>query len=241
MEFTIRPAKREDCPAMLELIRELAAFERAPDEVTVSEAHFEESGFGENPVWWAFVACAPAQQAVAEEAAASVSLSAEAGAQVVVQDPLLANLLQRPEQAATGETLETKDTANGLPVVPPVIQLEEPVEPVIPEPVLNAQPLTAASQPCERVIGFALYYIRYSTWKGRRMYLEDLIVTESCRGKGVGTALMDALIGAARVESFPGISWQVLTWNEPAIKFYERYGARFDAEWTNASLDFTPR
>lgn len=225
---------------MMELIRELAAFERAPDEVTVTEAHFEESGFGEKPVWWAFVACAPSQQAVAEEAA-SASQPAAAGIQTSVQDPLLAHLLQSPEQqASSAETLGAKDAAGGLPVAP-VIQLEEPVAPVIPEPVLNAQPLSASSQPCDKVIGFALYYIRYSTWKGRKMYLEDLIVTESWRGKGVGTALMDALIGAARVESMPGISWQVLSWNEPAIKFYERYGARFDAEWTNATLDFSPR
>src|SRR5690349_358672 len=65
MEFTIRPAKREDCPAMLELIRELAVYERAPDEVTVSLEHFEECGFGEKPIWWAYVACAPLQQQTA--------------------------------------------------------------------------------------------------------------------------------------------------------------------------------
>lgn len=134
---------------MLDLIRELAVYERAPDEVTVTMEHFLESGFGENPVWWAFVA--------------------EEGG---------------------------------------------------------------------KVIAFALYYIRYSTWKGRKMYLEDIIVTEEWRGKGVGKKLMDVLIREATDKGFAGITWQVLEWNEPAIKFYERYKAKFDGEWVNASLDF---
>lgn len=148
---TIRPARREDCARMLELIQELAVYERAPDEVTVSLAHFEASGFGEHPVWWAFVA-------------------------------------------------ET----------------------------------TAESQ--HPIVGFALYYIRYSTWKGQRMYLEDILVTEAWRGKGIGGLLMDALILEAKNKDFAGISWQVLAWNEPAIRFYEKYQASFDSEWVNVSL-----
>lgn len=148
LNITIRKAVKEDCPRMLELVRELAVYERAPDEVTVSLEHFIESGFGPNPVWWAFVA-------------------------------------------------EVDDL----------------------------------------IVGFALYYIRYSTWKGQRMYLEDILVTEKWRGKGIGGLLMDALIADAKEKDFCGITWQVLNWNEPAIRFYERYKVRFDHEWVNAILE----
>ena len=144
---TIRKAKLADCPRMMELIHELALFEHAPEEVTVTLEHFAESGFGPQPVWWAFVA---------EE--------------------------------------------DG------VIQ------------------------------GFALYYIRYSTWKGQRMYLEDIIVTEAARGRGLGKQLMEALITEAAEKKFVGIVWQVLEWNEAAMRFYEKFNARFDAEWVNASI-----
>jgi ribosomal protein S18 acetylase RimI-like enzyme len=89
-----------------------------------------------------------------------------------------------------------------------------------------------------RVIGMALYYIRYSTWKGSRVYLEDLIVSESFRGKGVGKLLLDALVDRARQEGYSGMMWQVLDWNEPAINFYKKYNARFDDEWVNVHIDF---
>lgn len=145
----IRAARKEDCPRLLELIRELAHYERAPEAVTVSLAHFEESGFGARPVWYALVA---------------------------------------------------EDKADG-------------------------------------VVGFALWYVRYSTWKGQRMYLEDLLVTEAWRGRGVGTTLMDALISDARHRGYSGILWQVLDWNEPAINFYKRYDAVFDPEWVNVSIE----
>jgi len=149
MAITIRRAVKEDCPRMLELIKELAVYEKAPDEVTVTPGHFEQSGFGENPVWWAFVA---------EE--------------------------------------------NGI------------------------------------IPGFALYYIRYSTWKGQAMYLEDIIVTESARGKGIGKLLFDRLIEEAKEKGFKRIVWQVLEWNEPAINFYKKYyAAKFDPEWMNCSID----
>ncbi|GAA4452515.1 GNAT family N-acetyltransferase [Rurimicrobium arvi] len=148
MNIHIRRAVREDCPAMLELIRELALYERAPEEVTVSPEHFAASGFGQQPVWWAFVA-----------------------------------------------------EVDGV------------------------------------ICGMALYYIRYSTWKGQRMYLEDIIVSESWRGKGIGGLLMDALIEEARLRNFNGMLWQVLDWNEPAIRFYERYKAAFDPSWINVSLE----
>lgn len=149
MNIVIRRAVKEDCVRLMELVNELALYEKAPDEVTVTLPHFIESGFGENPVWWAFVA-----------------------------------------------------EADG------------------------------------RVEGFALYYIRYSTWKGQRMYLEDILVTEKMRGNGLGKMLFDRLIEEAREKQFSGMVWQVLDWNEPAINFYKKYGASFDAGWVNCSISF---
>lgn len=154
MSITIRRAERNDCKRLLELVKELAAYERAPHEVTVTLEHFEESGFGANPVWWAFVAASP-----------------------------------NPSDGG------------------------------------------------EKILGFALYYIRYSTWKGQRMYLEDIVVTESARGRGVGKLLFDRLIEEAKEKKFHGIVWQVLEWNEPAINFYKKYNAKFDAEWINCSIE----
>src|SRR5687767_14438910 len=149
MSIAIRRAVKEDCPRLLELVKELADYEKAPNEVTVTLEHFEESGFGKNPVWWSFV-------------------------------------------------------AEGNKVV----------------------------------LGFALYYIRYSTWKGQRMYLEDILVTERARGKGIGRLLMERLIEEAKEKKFSGMMWQVLEWNEPAINFYKKYKANFDAEWVNCSINF---
>ncbi len=147
MEILIRKAIMDDCLRMMELIHELAVFERAPKEVTVSFDHFVESGFGANPVWWAFVA-----------------------------------------------------------EVDGVVQ------------------------------GFALYYIRYSTWKGQRMYLEDFLVNEELRGYGVGTLLFDRLIREAKEKRFNGMVWQVLDWNTTAINFYNKYeGVEFDNGWLNCS------
>ena len=158
----IRKATIEDCPGMLELIRELAAYEKAPEEVTVDPKHFEESGFGANPVWWAFVV---------EEV----------------------------------EGVEVNDAVS--------------------------------STPSTQIIAFALYYIRYSTWKGQTMYLEDILVTESMRGKGIGKMLIEKLIEEAKEKGFKRITWQVLDWNEPAINFYKKFGAKFDPQWTNVILD----
>jgi GNAT superfamily N-acetyltransferase len=148
MNIQVRRAVKEDCPRLIELIRELADYERAPDEVIVTLQHFIDSGFGSHPVWWAFVA-----------------------------------------------------DVDG------------------------------------KVEGFALYYIRYSTWKGQRMYLEDLIVTEKMRGKGLGKLLFDRLLDEVKEKNFQGMVWQVLDWNEPAIKFYKKYKATFDASWINCAVD----
>lgn len=148
MSINIRRAKKADCPRLLELVKELAVYEKAPDEVTVTLAHFEESGFGKNPVWWSFVA---------EE--------------------------------------------DGV------------------------------------IHGFALYYIRYSTWKGQAMYLEDIIVTEAMRGKKIGKLLFDRLIEEAKQKGLKRVVWQVLDWNEPAINFYKKYKAAFDGGWLNGSIN----
>lgn len=150
MEINIRRAVRSDCARMLELVQELAEYERAPQEVTIRLSDFEESGFGPMPVYWAFVAVAGNQ-----------------------------------------------------------------------------------------IIAFALYYIRFSTWKGQRMYLEDLLVTEEWRGKKVGKLLFDRLIEEAKQKKFTGITWQVLGWNEPAINFYKKYQSSFDDEWLNGSIELS--
>ncbi|MCL2511422.1 MAG: GNAT family N-acetyltransferase, partial [Bacteroidales bacterium] len=86
------------------------------------------------------------------------------------------------------------------------------------------------------VVGFALYYIRYSTWKGQRMYLEDIVVTESMRRQGIGKLLFERLIEEVKERNLNGIVWQVLEWNEPAISFYKKYQATFDNEWVNCSI-----
>lgn len=147
MQINIRRAVKEDCVRIMELVQELAEYEKAPEEVTVTLEHFQESGFGPNPVWWAFVA-----------------------------------------------------------------EVDGKVE------------------------GFALYYIRYSTWKGQRMYLEDILVTEQMRGKQLGKLLFDRLIVEAKEKNLKGMVWQVLEWNEPAINFYKKYNANFDGEWINCSI-----
>ena len=163
---------------MLNLIRELAEYEKAPQEVTVDPQHFEESGFGEKPVWWAFVV---------EESLEKLS--------------------------------EVEGGIEKLNTPPPSTSLNLP------------QPLSTS------IIAFALYYIRYSTWKGQVMYLEDILVTESMRGKGIGKMLMDRLIEEAKEKGFKRITWQVLDWNEPAINFYKKFNASFDGEWVNVVLD----
>ncbi len=87
-------------------------------------------------------------------------------------------------------------------------------------------------------VGLALYYYRYSTWKGKRLYLEDIVITESIRGNGLGKTLFDAVINTAKETGCTGMMWQVLDWNTSAVGFYRKYGTRFDDEWLNCNLDF---
>jgi GNAT superfamily N-acetyltransferase len=147
MNAQLRTAIQEDCPRLLELINELALYEKAPQEVTVTLEEFIEAGFGKRPVWKAFVA------------------------------------------------------------------LDQSL-----------------------IVGFALFYTRYSTWKGRRLYLEDFIITESYRGQGIGKLLFDKVILEAKENHYNGMSWQVLDWNEPALNFYSKYNAQTESGWLNASF-----
>ena len=85
-----------------------------------------------------------------------------------------------------------------------------------------------------------MYYIRYSTWKGQCLYLEDFLVTEHLRGRGAGKLLFDRVIQEAKEKGYKRMVWQVLEWNEPAINFYKKYNAQLDPEWVNGILDFYP-
>lgn len=88
------------------------------------------------------------------------------------------------------------------------------------------------------IMGFSLCYLRYSTWKGPVLYLEDLYVRETFRGNGVGKALFESCIEFAKVNGYKRLTWQVLDWNQPAIDFYKRWNAVMDPEWINGSLNF---
>ena len=87
------------------------------------------------------------------------------------------------------------------------------------------------------IVGLSLYYWRYSTWKGKRLYLEDIIVTESVRGQGIGKMLFDRTMQHSLDQHCTGMMWQVLDWNEPAINFYKKYGSKLDGEWINCHLE----
>lgn len=147
MSIVIREGKKEDVPALLHLIKELAVYEKAPNEVEVTEQELLKDGFGEHPIYHLIVA--------------------EKGSEV---------------------------------------------------------------------IGIALYYYKYSTWKGRCLYLEDFVVAENHRKKGVGTRLFKAVRAVAKREKVKRMEWQVLEWNEPAIEFYKKEAADLDAEWLNGRL-----
>ncbi len=145
----IRKGTKADLPRALELIKELALYEKAPEEVTNTLDRMEADGFGEHPLY-AFI--------VAEE--------------------------------------------DGV------------------------------------IHGMSMYYWRYSTWKGKRLYLEDLIVTQSKRGTGIGKLLFEETISIGQEAGATGMMWQVLDWNEPAINFYKKYGADMDDQWLNCNLNF---
>ena len=142
MKYIIRKAAATDSNEILELIKELAVFEKQPDAVILSEAELIKSAFSENPWVYIFVA-----------------------------------------------KIDTK------------------------------------------VVGMALYYYGFSTWKGRSLHLEDLIVNENYRKLGIGKALMNQVLQIAKTEKVERMSWEVLDWNEPAIKFYESLGAVFYKDW----------
>jgi GNAT superfamily N-acetyltransferase len=89
-----------------------------------------------------------------------------------------------------------------------------------------------------QVVGFALYYTSYSTWKGACLYLEDFYVIESERQHGIGQLLFDSVLKTAKDRKVQRMDWQVLTWNEPAIRFYEKQNAILDPEWLNGRLFF---
>jgi GNAT superfamily N-acetyltransferase len=90
----------------------------------------------------------------------------------------------------------------------------------------------------KQVIGICLYYIAYSSWKGRILFLDDIVIDEPYRSQGVGTLLMNALFNICKEEHIKQMRWQVLDWNEPAIKFYEKLGAFIDKDWYTCKMNF---
>jgi len=88
------------------------------------------------------------------------------------------------------------------------------------------------------VVGFALYYTSYSTWKGRCLYLEDFFVLPEFRRGGIGGRLFQHVVGIARESGMKRMDWQVLEWNEPALEFYKKHEALLDPEWVNGRLFF---
>lgn len=88
----------------------------------------------------------------------------------------------------------------------------------------------------EKIVGTAIFYISYSTWKGKSLYLDDLVVQEQYRGTGIGTKLIQAFLKQASDWNVQMVHWQVLDWNKPAIEFYEKMGCNLDAEWINCKL-----
>jgi GNAT superfamily N-acetyltransferase len=147
MNFTVRKAVKKDAADILRLIKELAEYEKAPQEVKVNLEELENDGFGPNAVYSAFVA-----------------------------------------------------EADGV------------------------------------VVGMALYYVKYSTWKGRCIYLDDIVVSEKYRRYGIGGMLFEEVVKVTKAMSARKMDWQVLDWNEPAIQFYKKYNTVFSEEWINCTL-----
>lgn len=92
------------------------------------------------------------------------------------------------------------------------------------------------AEKANEIIGMALYFFSYSTWKGKSLYLDDLVVTEEYRNRGIGKSLMIEVIKEAKKENCGKLHWQVLDWNEPAINYYKALGSSFDGEWINCAL-----
>ena len=147
MSITIRKGTKADLPQVLNLIKELAQYEKASQEVTNTVADMEHDGFGKNPIYSLFIA-------------------------------------------------------------------EEEGE----------------------ILGIAVYYTKYSTWKGRCIFLDDLIVTESRRSSGIGKKLFEAVIKVSKATNANRMEWQVLDWNTQAINFYHKFNATLDAEWINGKF-----
>ncbi|MCB0707031.1 MAG: GNAT family N-acetyltransferase [Saprospiraceae bacterium] len=91
----------------------------------------------------------------------------------------------------------------------------------------------------ETIVGMALYYMSYSTWKGRMLWLEDFVIKESWRGKGIGQLLFDTYVEEARLKECRIVKWQVLDWNEPAVRFYEKKQAIIEKNWWNGKIFLT--
>lgn len=144
----IRKGTQNDMAAVLELIKELAIYEKEPDAVVIKESDLVRDGFGENPLFYTFVA-----------------------------------------------------------------------------------------EVNHKIVGVALYYYRYSTWKGKTIHLEDLIVREEMRGTGIGFELYSEIIKQGKKDNVRRIEWNVLDWNTPAIKFYEKSGARILEDWRVVQMD----
>ena len=153
----IREGQIEDMPAVLTLIKELAAFEKEPEAVIITVDDLIRDGFGENPLFHTFVA------------------------------------------SINDDSKDSKQT--------------------------------------EQIVGVALYYYRYSTWKGRTIHLEDLIVKEKMRGSGIGKALYKEVIAQGKKDNVNRIEWAVLDWNTTAIDFYEKSGAKVLKDWRVAQMD----
>lgn len=149
MNIKIREATKNDLPAVIELIKELATYEKAADEVKITLAELQKDGFGEHPLYWIILA--------------------------------------------------EMDT---------------------------------------QIVGMSFYYIRYSTWTGRNLYLEDIVVKEKYRRFGIGKLLFEETIKAAKEMNVRQMIWQVLDWNEPALNFYKKFNAELDSEWVNGKLRF---
>lgn len=148
MEIVVRESQAGDVKDILNLVKELALFEKAPDEVINTEENMLADGFGDIPLYGSYVA-------------------------------LLDN----------------------------------------------------------KIVGFALYYYRYSTWKGKCLYLEDLYVIEDCRRMGIGNKLFEEIVRKAESEKCNRLNWQVLDWNIHAVIFYNKFGARYDKDWWNGYID----